>query len=144
MSPAPGRVDDALERESGEREEALGCDQRGAVLALLGHDDPRSTLSAHPGSLGAGGRPGEDLAGRGEQVGLARQLAQLGVVEDEAVDGSIACTSDVAGDVDPQVHRVQRDEPRVGQLLAYARCRSGWMFARNSTSLARDCTDSFG
>ncbi len=53
------------------------------------------------------------------RFGRARQLAQLGVVEDQAVDVLDRPHEVLAGGVDPQVHRVERDEARVGQLAAH-------------------------
>ena len=53
-----GRVDDRLQRERGESEEALLGDHRGAVLALLGDDHARTPLA--------------DLAGGADEVRLLR------------------------------------------------------------------------
>ena len=75
-----------------------------AVLALLGDDDPRPQA--------------EHVAGGRDEVGLPGQLAQLLVVEDQAVDERDHLEQLVARDVDPQVHRIEGDEPRVGALLA--------------------------
>ena len=137
-----GGVDDALQRVGGQREEALPRDERGAVLALLGHDHARApaTPPAPPAA------PHERISrAAASEVGLAGQLAQLGVVEDHAVDALDRAHERVAGDVDPQVHRVERHEARAGQLARAPRAAArGWMLARNSTSLERERSESLG
>ena len=67
-----GRVAHVLEREAGQGEEAVLGEERGAVLALLG--DHRARSHRHHRAGGAG------------EVRLAGQLADLGVVDDQAVD----------------------------------------------------------
>jgi hypothetical protein len=64
------------------------------------------------------GPRGEDLPRGRHEVGLARQLAQLGVVEDHAVALLDRAHERVPRDVDPQVHRVERHEARVWELAA--------------------------
>jgi len=62
--------------------------------------------------------PIQDLAGSGDQVRALGELTQLLVVEDQAVDAADDLDQLVPGDVDPQIHRIQCDEPGVGALLA--------------------------
>ena len=107
----PRGIDDLLERVGGQREEAVGGHEDGAVLALLGDDRRRP--------------PGEDLARRGHQVRPPGELAHLGVVEHDAVDLADDVDERVAGDVDPQVHRVQRHEAGVDALRAHLRLQLG-------------------
>ena len=99
-----GRVAHVVEREAGQGEEALRGEQRRAVLALLGDDGARAEL--HHGAGGAG------------QVRLAGQLADLGVVDDQAVDLGDRRQQRVLGRVDPEVHRVQAAEARAVALGA--------------------------
>jgi hypothetical protein len=80
---------DALERVGGQGEEALGGDERRAVLALLGDDRARA--------------PAQQLARRAHDRGALGQLADLGVVEHQAVDALDHLHEVVARDVDPEV-----------------------------------------
>ncbi len=67
----------------------------------------------------------EHLARGLHEVGLAREHAQLGVVEQHAVDRLDHAQQRLAGGVDPQVHRVQRDEAGALALLAHAQLQIG-------------------
>ena len=102
--PRAGRVYDVLEREGGQPEEALVGHHRGAVLPLLGDDHARAPFAYLPGGS--------------HQVGLTGELAQLGVVEHQAVDLRDRLDQRVARGLDPQVHRVERDKPCVRALLS--------------------------
>ena len=75
-----------------------------------------------------------DLARARDELALAREELDLGVVEDHAVDLRDRRDERVAGDVDPEVHRVQRDELRPPHCRRTLSCSAGRMFARNSTS----------
>ena len=96
-----GRVAHLLQREAGQGEEAVLGEERGAVLALLGDHRPRPQLHHRAGGPG--------------QVGLAGQLADLGVVDDQAVDLGDRRPQRVPGGLDPEVHRVEAAE--VGAAL---------------------------
>ena len=100
-----GGVDDVGRRVGREREVAVAREQRGAVLALLGDDDGRAEV--------------EHRAGGAHEVRLVGELLELAVVEDHAVDAVDGADQRLVRDVDPQVHRVQRNEARVGALLAH-------------------------
>ena len=54
----------------------------------------------------------QHLAGGRDGCPRAGQLAQLFVVEDQAVDPADDLLQLLTGDVDPQIHRVQGDEFR--------------------------------
>ena len=99
-----GRVAHVVERDAGKGEEAVRGEEGRAVLALLGDDGARAEL--HRGAGGAG------------QVRLAGQLADLGVVDDQAVDLGDRRQQRVLGGVDPEVHRVQPAEARAVALGA--------------------------
>ena len=72
-----------------------------------------------------GGTHGPYLARRAEDRRLFGQLAQLGVVEDETVHALDHGDKVVAGDIDPQVHRVQGRPPRTGALVEHRRLQRG-------------------
>ena len=99
-----GRVAHVLEREAGQGEEAVLGEQRRAVLALLGDDRARAQLHHRAGG------PGE--------VRLAGQLADLGVVDDQAVDLGDRRQQRVLGGFDPEVHRVEAAEAGAAALGA--------------------------
>jgi hypothetical protein len=100
-------IDHGLERERREREVGVGRDHHRAVLALLGDDDAR---------------PQELHVARGrDQVRPAGELAQLGVVQEHAVDAPDHLHELVARARDPEVHRVERDEAGRGAALAHGK-----------------------
>ena len=101
----PGRVADLGQGEGGHREGVVAGEQGGAVLAALDDHDPRARF--------------HDPVGGDDQVGFAGQHPQLGVVEQQAVDLADHVHQGVAGGVDPEVHRVESDEPGAGRLRSH-------------------------
>ncbi len=59
-----------------------------------------------------------DPARAGDDLALAREELHLGVVEDHAIDLGDRCDQRITRDVDPQVHRIQRDPARLLALPA--------------------------
>ncbi len=111
------RVHDLLQRVRGERKEGVARDERRAVLALLGDDDPR------PAAVRSA--PAEDLACRRDDVRATGELAELAVVEDHAVDFAHDLDEGLARRLDPQVHGVHGDEAGVGHLPAHPQLQLG-------------------
>ena len=100
-----GRVDHALERERGEREEAVAGDQRRPVLALLRDDrGPRSPARTSRAALSRFGLPVS-----------WRSSASLSIRQSTVAD---RLHERLAGDVDPEVHRVERGKARARALGA--------------------------
>ena len=95
-SPAPVGIDDVLERERGRREDAVLVEEQRARVAALDDDGARPELA--------------DGARRGGQVGLARELARLLVVEEQHVDALEQLEQRAALARDPEVHGVARHE----------------------------------
>jgi hypothetical protein len=91
-----GRVHDVLEHVAGDGEELVAGEKGRAVLASLGDDH----LGTHI----------HRCAGRAGQIRLARQLADLGVVQQQAVDLGDRRLQRVPRRVEPEVHRVQAHE----------------------------------
>src|SRR4051812_33184862 len=104
-------VDDVGRRIGRQREVAVAREEGGAVLALLGDDDARAEVEH--GARGA------------YEVRLVRELLELAVVEDHAVDEPDRAHERLVGDVDPQVHRVHPHEPRRRALLAHTALEVG-------------------
>ena len=97
-----------------------------AVLALLDDDDARAQL--HHCARGA------------HEVRLVRELLDLAVVDDQAVDAWIVLTSDSRA-MSIQRFIVSSATKRApGHCSRTARCRSGWMLARNRTSASREAS----
>jgi len=92
------RIGHEVDGEGRHPERVVGRDERGAVLAEL--DDHRRRAVLH------------DLARAGDDLALTGEELDLGVVENHAVDLGDRVDERLAGDVDPQVHRVQGDPRR--------------------------------
>src|SRR5207253_6954158 len=92
------RVVDRLERVCGHEEQPVLRAQQRAVLSALDDDGPGS--HRRDGPRGA------------DQVRLAGELARLAVVDRHDVDLGQHAPERVALALDPEVHRVQRDQPR--------------------------------
>ncbi len=101
----PRGVLNVVQRVGGCAEDGVVGEQKRAVLALL--DDER--LGAHVADPGRGAN----------QVGLVRQLASLGVVDDEAVDLREGRPEAVRGVLDPVVHRVGHHEFGIVHLVQH-------------------------
>ena len=110
-----GRVDHRLQRIGRQREEALARDSAAPyspclATITLGAPAPRDLAA----DLAAATRFGLPVSWRSSASLRIRQSTL-----------SIACDERVARDVDPQVHRVERDEARVGQLRAHLALQVG-------------------
>ena len=97
-----GRIEHRLERiRRREEDRRLGEHER-AVLALLDHDVLRAAL--------------HDPARRLHEVELLGELARLGVVERDQIDALEQLEQIGTPALDPEVHRVARDELRLVDL----------------------------
>src|SRR3989442_1295357 len=99
-----GRVVDGLERIGRHEEERAVRQHEGAVLAALDDDGPRAYRGDRPR--------------RADQVGLARQLTRLGVVDRDHVRLGEDPPERLLLALDPEVHRVERHEAGTGLHLA--------------------------
>ena len=110
-----GRVDDALEREGGQREEAARAVTSAAPYSpCLATTAPRAPALEHASRRARETRFGLPVSWRSS--------ASLRITQSTDVDRR---DQRVAGDLDPEVHRVQRDEARVGQLGAHLALQVG-------------------